>query len=260
MSAANDVDPDNGMYKLYGEFDPILGERLFNNINAELEALWRQQHPTFDGKPLPQGLATNQHLAAHALANLAAKGRTVTESDDNDESPATNPGQRNTIDMLVIVDFETLRDGLRRHSVCETSNGTGLNTATARRLACEANIIPVVLSSSGELLELGRRQRLASPAQRRALRILHPTCAFGTCRSLRSLSELLAQGLTTSASDTSHDQLASSFQVPKRFSPRRKRRRVSEANGQHSETVQPPTAEQTKARNADRQRRKPDNN
>ncbi len=264
------VDPHDGMYKFFGELDPLLGEAFFKNIDDELEALWRQQHPKFDGKPLPQGLATNQHLAAHGLANLATKGRTVRDdSDETDSGTKANPGRRNTTDLIVLIDFETIRDGLRRHSICETGNGTGINTATARRLACEAGIIPAVLDTTGELLDLGRRQRLATPAQRRALRILHPTCAFGTCGTAFNHCHIhhvipWEHGGPTDLVNLlplchKHHHLVHEGNWQLKLLPDRTVK-IYRPNGEHSETVPPPTAEQTQARNANRERRKPNNN
>ena len=78
-------------------------------------------------------------------------------------------------------DLETLRNGLHANSVCETEDGTPLPVEVVRRLACEADIIPVVLGSHGEALAVGRTQRLATPAQRAALRAMHRTCVGVTC-------------------------------------------------------------------------------
>ena len=50
-----------------------------------------------------------------------------------------------------------------------------------RQLACDAEIIPIVLNSHGEALDVGRAARLATPAQRQALRAMHRTCMYPTC-------------------------------------------------------------------------------
>jgi hypothetical protein len=52
---------------------------------------------------------------------------------------------------------------------------------TARRLACSARITPVVLDGQSKVLDLGREQRLANRAQRRALRAMYRTCQGGSC-------------------------------------------------------------------------------
>ena len=52
---------------------------------------------------------------------------------------------------------------------------------TARRHACCAGIIPVVMGGDGIPLDMGRKRRLATPDQRRALRTMYRTCAFHGC-------------------------------------------------------------------------------
>ena len=52
-----------------------------------------------------------------------------------------------------------------------------MSATEARRMACTANIIPVVLGAKGEILDLGRTRRLFSAAQRKA------TLRDGGCRA-----------------------------------------------------------------------------
>ncbi|WP_455836870.1 HNH endonuclease signature motif containing protein [Pseudarthrobacter siccitolerans] len=54
-------------------------------------------------------------------------------------------------------------------------------TATLRKLACDADIIPALLGTHGELLDLGRKTRLFTPAQRTALTARDQGCAFPNC-------------------------------------------------------------------------------
>jgi len=51
----------------------------------------------------------------------------------------------------------------------------------ARLLACDARVIPAVLGGDGDVLDLGRAQRLASTAQRRALHLRDRGCVFPSC-------------------------------------------------------------------------------
>nr|WP_246360795.1 HNH endonuclease signature motif containing protein [Haloechinothrix aidingensis] len=51
----------------------------------------------------------------------------------------------------------------------------------ARRIACDAGILPAVLGTRGEVLDLGREQRLVSTAQRRALTLRDGGCVFPGC-------------------------------------------------------------------------------
>lgn len=60
-------------------------------------------------------------------------------------------------------------------------DGTELCAATARRVACDADLIPVVLGRDGEILDVGRAQRLVTRAQWTALVVRDRGCAFPGC-------------------------------------------------------------------------------
>jgi hypothetical protein len=60
-------------------------------------------------------------------------------------------------------------------------DGSELPVSTVRRLACDAGVLPAVLGTTGQVLDLGRSARTASPAQRRALGIRDGGCAFPGC-------------------------------------------------------------------------------
>jgi hypothetical protein len=59
--------------------------------------------------------------------------------------------------------------------------GETITAAQARRLACNAQLIPAVLGEDSEVLDLGRSQRLFSAAQRRALLLRDRTCRSDGC-------------------------------------------------------------------------------
>ena len=59
--------------------------------------------------------------------------------------------------------------------------GTLLPPQTARKIACDAGILPVVLSKAGQVLDLGRRFRLFTSAQARALWLRDRGCTFPDC-------------------------------------------------------------------------------
>ncbi len=90
-------------------------------------------------------------------------------------------GGRRPAELLVLIDLETLRNGVHESGVCETYDGQPLPPATVRRLACDADIIPIVLDGDGRVVDVGRAKRLASADQRRALRAMHQTCAAPDC-------------------------------------------------------------------------------
>ena len=60
-------------------------------------------------------------------------------------------------------------------------SGALSDPATVRRWACDAEIVPMVLGSKSEPLDIGRRSRLVPDAMRRALNFRDGGCAFPGC-------------------------------------------------------------------------------
>ncbi|MDD7919038.1 HNH endonuclease signature motif containing protein [Actinomycetospora callitridis] len=60
-------------------------------------------------------------------------------------------------------------------------SGALADPATVRRWACDADIVPLVLGSKSEPLDIGRRSRLIPDAMRRALNFRDGGCAFPGC-------------------------------------------------------------------------------
>jgi hypothetical protein len=81
---------------------------------------------------------------------------------------------------MVTLDLDQLRTGLGL-GLAETSTGETITAAEARRLACTAGILPVVLGGASEILDLGRTRRLFSPAQRKAMAIRDRHCQAHGC-------------------------------------------------------------------------------
>ena len=59
--------------------------------------------------------------------------------------------------------------------------GTRIAPETARRIACDAGIVPVVLGKDRQVLDLGRRFRLFTSTQLRALWLRDRGCTFPDC-------------------------------------------------------------------------------
>ncbi|MER7559266.1 DUF222 domain-containing protein [Nocardioides sp. NPDC126508] len=60
-------------------------------------------------------------------------------------------------------------------------DGDQITAAEARRMACNADLVPVVLGTDSEILDLGRTARLAHPIQHRALRLRDKGCQAEDC-------------------------------------------------------------------------------
>ncbi|QOK22751.1 DUF222 domain-containing protein [Janibacter indicus] len=67
------------------------------------------------------------------------------------------------------------------HAGGVTASGAVISPASVRRLACEAGVIPVMLGSDSEPLELGRATRFFTPGQKRLLWLRDGGCTFPGC-------------------------------------------------------------------------------
>lgn len=94
------------------------------------------------------------------------------------EGVATTP----KAELFVTVSLDDLVARANAASVFGSGeSGALLGPETARRIACDAAIVPVVLGREGEMLDLGRRFRLFTSAQLRALWLRDGGCTFPDC-------------------------------------------------------------------------------
>ena len=83
--------------------------------------------------------------------------------------------------MSVVIDYGTLLDDLGRAGVAVTSTGDRISADEARRMACQAGIIPFVMSGRSVILDQGRRKRLFDHHQRAALNLRFQECTEVDC-------------------------------------------------------------------------------
>ena len=150
------VDKSTGMCHTHLELDPLSDAKLWTAIDRQVRTA-RQA----DGNA---GTPWNR-LQVDALLETVSSG------------PA---GERVT-EISVLVDLQVLVDGWQAGGICETEDGTPLPVATVRRMCCDAEVLPIVMNGEGEALDVGRSRRTVTPAQRRALRAMHRTCAHPEC-------------------------------------------------------------------------------
>ncbi|MDQ1056345.1 hypothetical protein QFZ23_000246 [Arthrobacter globiformis] len=87
----------------------------------------------------------------------------------NKNHPTTRPGTRPTDST-----WQTTGSG--------TFTYTGPVTAsTIRKIACDADIIPILLGTEGRILDIGRTTRIFPPHIRKALTARDQGCAFPNC-------------------------------------------------------------------------------
>ncbi|MEG3093489.1 DUF222 domain-containing protein, partial [Sphingomonas sp. PB1R3] len=80
--------------------------------------------------------------------------------------------------VVVLMDLDTLMGGLK---AAQLDTGTRISPGQARKLACEAGIIPVVLDGDSQPLDVGREKRVHTRAQRVAMLVRDRTCVTRGC-------------------------------------------------------------------------------
>ena len=89
-----------------------------------------------------------------------------------------SPGAGERPHLLVTVPLSTLRDGLGGALL---DGAATVDAASARRLACDSKVVPVVLGATSEPLDIGRISHTVPAAIRRALILRDGGCAFPGC-------------------------------------------------------------------------------
>ena len=180
------LDKNSGMLRFHGEYDPESGATLTGRIRRMVEALFHDKTPD----TCPTDDRKQDHLRALALLKLT----------ENETTGASS----NRADIVVVIDLETLINGVHKNSRIDIESGVELPVETIRRMACLANIIPAVLGADGVVLDLGRSQRVANAHQRRALQVMYATCAVHGCTVPRTTANptTLPTGANTTARQT----------------------------------------------------------
>ncbi len=117
--------------------------------------------------------------------------------------------------LTVTIDYQTLVRDLHAAGpvagpvagLATTSTGQTITAGQARRLACQAGILPVVLGANSEILDLGRTRRLVSDPIRKALNLRDKTCTAVGCTMPAEFCEAhhtvpWSRGGTTSLNET----------------------------------------------------------
>jgi hypothetical protein len=152
----------DGRMKFSGEFDHetgILAESLFVPL--------AKPGPVDEfGRPDPRTAAQRQGDAVAAIFDLAAR---------TPDLPVA-AGERAAI--TVTIGLEELE---RRAGTALLDGYGAISFSQLRRMCCDAKVIPAVLGTHGEILDMGRAARHATTAQRRALAVRDGGCTGPGC-------------------------------------------------------------------------------
>ena len=216
---------DDGTVVLHGRFPPEMGARILGALDAAMQAHAEEQPAAgWDDEgaapeDVPRGTSrrdassvggangngARESATAHQRGDpgaippdiprgtfLTGPSRTVRRADalawmaervfESGDAPALSPDRH---DIVVHVEADVLSNGGAGR--CEIEDRTAIAAETARRLCCDAGIVPVVDGPSGEPLSVGRRTRSIPPAVRRALSNRDRGCRFPGCPATQRL-------------------------------------------------------------------------
>ncbi len=120
-----------------------------------------------------------------------------------DHLPTDRLHHKTAATIIVTVHHDQLVTQLKAAGV---DTGEMISSSTARRMACQAGLLPAVLGRKSHLLDLGHTARFFTHAQALALATRHTTCAADGCDRPYAWTELhhrdpWAQGGTTNLRD-----------------------------------------------------------
>ena len=216
---------DDGTVVLHGRFPPEMGARILGALDAAMAAHAEEQPAAgWDDEgaapeDVPRGTSRQAGYSAGAVNGSGAResangqqgsdagasstdvprgtyltgpSRTVRRADalawmaervfESGDAPALSPDRH---EIVVHVEADVLSNGGAGR--CEIEHRTAIAAETARRLCCDAGIVPVVDGPNGEPLSVGRRTRSIPPAVRRALSNRDRGCRFPGCTATQRL-------------------------------------------------------------------------
>jgi len=151
-----------GMVRVDGDLDPETGETLLTALRAVLDAESRSRREGDDRTPAQRradalGEICRQWLDLAERPSVAGERPHVTVTVDADAIQGTSAGSS------------------------ELDHVGPVHSDVARRLACDASVMRVVMAGRSEPLDVGRRTPVVSPAMRRAVVVRDRHCRFPGC-------------------------------------------------------------------------------
>ena len=157
----------NGLVRITAELPGLHADLLYAQLHAyasprrdHLENVDRRDPESGERVPYTR-------LLAHGFCTLERLSRETTPSQSGVSAT-----------VVVTIDQDKLTQDL---AVAGLSTGTRITAGEARRLACNAGILPMVLAGRSRPLDVGRKKRFHDSAQRTAMGIRDGECRAAGC-------------------------------------------------------------------------------
>ncbi|OIH86709.1 hypothetical protein BLJ79_01735 [Arthrobacter sp. UCD-GKA] len=135
------------------------------------------QMPGLQLQPGEAPAAARERLKARSLLRFLFDSARFVADGDQEASP--DLPMRPNVELIVTISWDSLIGKLNDPGL--TSHNHLVSAGYARRLACSANVIPAVLGTESQPLDLGRTQRFFNRAQRRAMMLRDIGCINPGC-------------------------------------------------------------------------------
>jgi hypothetical protein len=152
----------HGKVRVDGTLHPETGETVLTALRAIVDAETHGRKDDVDDRSPAQRRAD-------------ALGEVCRQWLDRPDRPMVG-GERPHVTVTVSADALAGVDG-----ACEMDHVGPISIGTARRLACDASVMRVVLSERSEPLDVGRRSKVVPPPMRRAVSVRDGRCRFPGC-------------------------------------------------------------------------------
>ena len=171
-----------GMVRVDGDLDPETGETLLTALGAVLDAESRSRGTEDDRTPAQR--------RADALGEICSQWL---DSSDRPSVAGERPHVTVTVDAGVLPEDSGEPAGVSGGAAGTSGEPTGVSGTTeldhvgpvspetARRLACDATVIRIVMAGRSEPLDVGRRTSVVPPGLRRAVIVRDRRCRFPGC-------------------------------------------------------------------------------
>lgn len=144
-------------------------------VSAAIEPLCSPAAARAHQSETPSSAVRDERTAGQRRADALVQ---VCRMASGGENVAAHGGPRPQI--MVMMPFEPWREATAA-AIGELDNGQRISPQTLRRMACDADVIPVVLGGAGQPLDVGRQHRLVTAAIRKALNVRDRGCCFPGC-------------------------------------------------------------------------------
>ena len=168
------IDPDTGMGKIFGAFDPISFNLIEQAVDGHTDALWRADGGR-DGRP--EQVRTSQQRRADALFELITSRNALTRQTLEPAGGGGDGGVRAkaSAQLVVVADIGVI-DGTDPCGRCEIIGTGPVPLNVLAELSPDTRLTGMIFAGTGRPLWMGRSLRLANAHQHLALAVRDRGC------------------------------------------------------------------------------------